>query len=197
MTIAKNRLMTLDEYLTYDDGTDTHYELENGTLVEMSTENPLNNTLIFFLISHLIMMGIPPYRFANGHAIQVISDYASVRIPDLVDHSEASIKAILQDSQLLRLDAPAPILVVEAVSSSNTDKASRDRDYIFKRAEYAHRGIPEYWIIDPEKSHVLILTLSGKQYTENRYTEKQLLASTQFPAINITAEQVLSAGISS
>ncbi|MEO1792261.1 MAG: Uma2 family endonuclease [Cyanobacteria bacterium J06629_19] len=129
--------------------------------------------------------------------MQVISEYASARIPDLLVHSEASIKAILQDSKLLRLDAPVPTLVVEVVSSSNTDKASRDRDYVFKRTEYAHRGIPEYWIIDPEKSHVLILTLSGKQYTENRYTEKQLLAYTQFPAINLTAEQVLSAGISS
>jgi Uma2 family endonuclease len=27
--------MTVEEYLTYDDGTDKRYELENGVLIEM------------------------------------------------------------------------------------------------------------------------------------------------------------------
>jgi len=30
MTVATERRMTLKEYLTYDDGTDTQYELEDG-----------------------------------------------------------------------------------------------------------------------------------------------------------------------
>jgi Uma2 family endonuclease len=29
------QVMTMDEYLAYDNGTDTHYELVNGELVEM------------------------------------------------------------------------------------------------------------------------------------------------------------------
>jgi len=53
MTIAKNRLLTLEEYLDYEDGTDTRYELENGVLVEMSSENPLNNTIAVFLLLSL------------------------------------------------------------------------------------------------------------------------------------------------
>ncbi len=34
MTIAKNRLLTLEEYLDHDDGTDRYnYELEDGVLI--------------------------------------------------------------------------------------------------------------------------------------------------------------------
>ena len=41
MTVA-TRLMTLEEYLNYDDGTDTIYELVNGELVSMPPESNLN-----------------------------------------------------------------------------------------------------------------------------------------------------------
>lgn len=34
MTIASQK-MTLEEYLNYDDGTDTRYELVNGELIAM------------------------------------------------------------------------------------------------------------------------------------------------------------------
>ena len=48
--------MTLEKYLDYDDGTDTRYELEDGVLVDMSGENPLNPciaVMLLFLFSRL------------------------------------------------------------------------------------------------------------------------------------------------
>ncbi|MFM7449716.1 MAG: hypothetical protein ACKO24_14120 [Leptolyngbyaceae cyanobacterium] len=36
MTIATNCKLTLQEYLTYEDGSDTRYELVDGDLVPMS-----------------------------------------------------------------------------------------------------------------------------------------------------------------
>ena len=39
---------------------------------------------------------------------------------------------------------PAPLLVVEVVSPG---KVNEDRDYRYKRSEYAARGISEYWIV--------------------------------------------------
>ncbi|MEO1593009.1 MAG: Uma2 family endonuclease, partial [Cyanobacteria bacterium J06632_22] len=141
--------MTLAEYLAYDDGTETRYEVVYGILVEMPTENPLNNTIALFLISYFLKLGVPHYCLANQHQIEVSSDQVTARQPDLVVHSEASATAILKDGKLLRWEEPAPRLVVEVVSRSDTDAASRKRDYVEKRAEYAQRGIPEYWIVDP------------------------------------------------
>lgn len=195
MTIATNRLLTLAEYLDYDDGTDTCYELENGVLVEMASENPLNNTIAVFLLIYFSRLGVEHYRLATGHGIQVDSEYASVRIPDLVLHSEGSVSAILQDTRVLRLSDPAPVLIVETVSNSKTDKKSYERDYISKRREYAAKGIPEYWIVDVTANQVLILILENKEYTEQKYTGSDKLQSHSFPSIDLTAEQVLSAGM--
>jgi Uma2 family endonuclease len=149
MTIATNRRMTLEEYLTYDDGTDTRYELANGVLVEMGAESPINNKIAIFLMFTFASLGIPYRLFATGHQIEVASTKATARQPDLIVHSEDSDAAIMTDGKLLRLNQPAPLLVVEVVSNSDMDKKSRARDYVEKREEYASRGIPEYWIVDP------------------------------------------------
>lgn len=194
MTIAPSKRLTLEEYLDYDDGTDTRYELVDGVLVEMGAENPLNNTIAIFLISYFLQQGIPYYQLATGHQIAVSSIKATARQPDLVVHTEASATAILSGSRLLMPDMPAPMLVVEVVSSNDTDPKSRERDYKEKRAEYAARQIPEYWIVDPIATVVLVLTLAGEQYCESSFIGKQKLVSPGFPNLNLTAEQVLKAG---
>jgi Uma2 family endonuclease len=42
----------------------------------------------------------------------------------------------------------------------------RSRDLELKRSEYAKAGIPEYWIVDPKNSQLIVLTLEGNQYAE-------------------------------
>lgn len=42
--------MTLEEYLNYDDGTDTRYELVNGELITMPTESDLKGRIATFLL---------------------------------------------------------------------------------------------------------------------------------------------------
>jgi Uma2 family endonuclease len=43
MTVATARRMSLKEYLIYDDGTETRYELVDGVLVAMGAESTINN----------------------------------------------------------------------------------------------------------------------------------------------------------
>jgi len=40
--------LTFEDYLAYDDGTDTRYELVDGVLVEMPPESVENNTVAQF-----------------------------------------------------------------------------------------------------------------------------------------------------
>jgi Uma2 family endonuclease len=194
MTPTIPQRMSLEEYLTYDDGTDTRYELVDGVLVEMGSEAPLNPLIALYILGALLQVGVPLDLFAIGHQMEVESTEASARQPDLIVHTPASMAAILDDGKLLRGGEPVPALVVEVVSSSKTDEESRERDYIEKRAEYAARGIPEYWIVDPDRQAVLVLTLSGGVYQEATFTGPQLLKSPAFPTLALTADQVLAAG---
>ncbi len=59
MTVATDRRMTLKEYLAYDDGTDIRYELEDGVLVEMGAENPLNPQIAMLLVFAFARLGVP------------------------------------------------------------------------------------------------------------------------------------------
>jgi Uma2 family endonuclease len=53
-------------------------------------------------------------------------------------------------------------LVVEVISEFN-----RRHDVETKRTEYEEAGIPEYWLIDPEKQLVTVLTLGSSGYVEH------------------------------
>ena len=194
MTVATGQRMTLKDYLTYDDGTETRYELEDGVLIEMGAENPLNPQIASFLLSVFFQLGVPIYRLVIGHQIGVSSTRATARQPDLMVHSEASDAAIMHDGKLLQFSAPPPMLVVEVVSSSDTDQKSRSRDYVDKRREYATRGIPEYWIVDPIAEMILICTLNDRCYHNVEFRNKDALISPTFLTLNLTTEQVLKAG---
>jgi Uma2 family endonuclease len=69
MGTAINRHMTLEEYLSYDDGTDTRYELVDGVLVAMGAEYPITSTIASFLFAVFLGRGIPYYGLALGHQI--------------------------------------------------------------------------------------------------------------------------------
>jgi Uma2 family endonuclease len=193
MTVVTSQKMSLEEYLIYDDGTDTRHELVDGVLVEMGTENPVNNLIASFLFSVFLGMGIPYYRLVIGRRLGVSAAQATARQPDFIVHTEASLAAILAD-QILLFQQANPALVVEVVSNSEADPRSRKRDYQEKRAEYEARGIPEYWIVDPIKAVVLVLTLEQGQYREQRCIGPQVLKSSAFPTLTLTAAQVLTAG---
>jgi len=187
--------MTLAEYLDYDNGTDTWYELEDGILVDMSGENPLNPRIAIFVLGYLLQqMNVPLRLLVIGHQIEVRSSYATCRQPDLMVHTVESDVALVGDEKALYLDSPSPLLVIEVASSSLTDSKSRKRDYEHKPREYADRGIPEMWIVDPDRLWVQVGTLTDGVYKFETFMGGDAIVSSTFPALNLTAAIVLSAG---
>jgi Uma2 family endonuclease len=51
-------------------------------------------------------------------------------------------------------------LVIEVVSEGDDN---RERDLVTKRQEYAQAGIPEYWIVDPDKQVISVYSLAPGQ----------------------------------
>jgi Uma2 family endonuclease len=77
-------------------------------------------------------------------------------------------------------------LVVEVVSPGR-----ENRDYRYKRSEYAARGISEYWIVDPMQQKVTILEWVEGMYEEKVYRGDEPIASPMLGTLELTPTQVL------
>lgn len=187
MTVATAKKMTLEEFLQFDDGTDNLYELENGELIPMPSESELNSRIAMFLVAYFLKLGIPYYRLRMKTEIAVSSRQAGLRVPDLVVFSE-ELATVMQGAtrSLILMDMPPPLLVVEVVSPNQ-----ENRDYRYKRSEYAARGITEYWIVDPMGQKVTVLEWVEGFYEQRVYTGNEVICSPLFTDLKLTAGEVL------
>lgn len=77
---------------------------------------------------------------------------------------------------------PPPLLVIEVVSPG---ELQHERDYIAKRRQYEERGIPEYWLVDPERQLIMVLALSPQTYTNiGQFQTNSFIVSPTFPELN-------------
>jgi Uma2 family endonuclease len=187
MTVVAAKKMTFEEFLSYNDGTDTLYELENGELIPMPSESDINQRIAMFLVTCFLQLGIPSYQLRMKAEVAVHSRQVGVRVPDLVVYSEELAK-IMQGAtrSLILMDMPPPLLVVEVVSPNQ-----ENRDYRYKRSEYAARGIAEYWIVDPIAQKVTVLEWVEGFYDERVYQGESAIVSSIFANLQLTAAKVL------
>ena len=191
MTVATDRRMTLKEFLTYDDGTDTRYELEDGVLVDMGTEATINIKIVIFLIE-TFLKAVKRDRIGIKVMMEVRSRYATARDPDLVIHSEDSAAALEGLTEAcLKYGDPNPLIAIEIVSPGTESSKNFKRDYEWKPREYADRGIGELWQIDPKREWVKVGTLSDGEYQFATYRGDETITSLTFPELALTAAQVL------
>lgn len=187
MIQVKQQFQSFEEYLSYDDGTDNLYELFNGKLIQVLPESGFNVEIAtFLLLQFASMLG---HRRVRGHGLELeVRGEPRNRYPDLTIIREEHISQ-LKRRNTLRLSMASPLLVVEVVSPG---ELQRDKDYIAKRMQYQDRGIPEYWLVNPQLETVVILGLTTEVYTEvATLSENNLIFSPVFGELNLTAAQVL------
>ena len=193
MVIATQKL-TFAEYLQYDDGTNTRYELVDGELIPMSVGTGRHGAIAEFLNdcfkAEISRQGLP--WTSKDMKIGVRSPrggrWDTSRIPDVTVLPIKQWEELANREAVIELNAPPPILVVEVVSPS-----TKTTDYRHKRSEYAVLGIQEYWIVDPVKETVTILTLVSGFYDEIILEGDEAIRSGIFPDLTLTANQILSA----
>jgi Uma2 family endonuclease len=191
MSIA-TRKFTLAEYLSYNDGTDTRYELVDGDLIPMSVGTGKHGGIAKFLEQ---AFDAESTRFQNGwtaqrFAIAVRSPrggrWDTARIPDVVVLPIAQWEAMADTEAVIELHNPPPLLVVEVVSESTVST-----DYRAKHTEYAVLDILEYWIADPLAQQVTLCQLEAGRYDDSVFEGDQVIGSRIFPNLHLTADQVL------
>ena len=189
--------LTLSDYLALGEVYEGRREFVDGDIIEMPTESPQNLLISLFLLAQFLQI-VPFQQLRRMDTELVVA--RRVRIPDLMVLGEDLAAVLLASGRsTIMEEMPAPLLAVEVVSPG---KANEDRDYRFKRSEYAARGIPEYWIVDPARAMVTVLMLVDGLYEVVEYgggdslqdDKGDRVVSALFPQLNLTVEQVLQAG---
>jgi Uma2 family endonuclease len=198
MIQAKDRKLTFEEYLNYSDETDNRYELIDGELITLPPESPINDCIpnylfLVFATNQLVLPALIRPHTCEVQVPVINPSYPANCYPDLVILREEHLM-LATTRMTVTLDMPPPQLVVEVVSPG---RVGRDRDYNRKRAQYAARSIPEYWIVDPQEQAVTVLQLESGEYIEvGVFRDDQLLVSPAFPQLSLTAQQFLGADFS-
>ncbi|HBL11488.1 MAG TPA: Uma2 family endonuclease [Cyanobacteria bacterium UBA11162] len=193
MTVTTQKL-TFEDYLNYDDRTDTRYELVNGELIPMSLGTGKHGAITEFLNDSFkdeIRQQGSPWT-SKDTKIGVRSPrggrWDTSRIPDITVLPIEQWEALANREAIIDLNDPPPILVVEVVSES-----TKATDYRSKRSEYAVLNIKEYWIVDPLEELVTVCTLTEGFYDAVEFRGNERIVSNIFPELELTATQVLTA----
>ncbi len=182
--------------------TNCHHEknyrlLSTGELIEVSSEDEENLWLANVLIAALQQVkGIPFLKLIRigNKELQVspVGDQRVNRKPDVMvmrpEHRKDARQAI-------KLGMAAPEFVAEVVSPGGESSDNYLRDYVWKRQQYQEWQIPEYWIVDPHRAQVTVLTLVEAEYQEAVYRGDVEIVSTVFPSLSLTVSKLLAGDI--
>lgn len=196
MAVTTQKL-TFADYLAYDDGSGTRYELVDGDLLPMGIGTGLHGAIAEFLTEQFkaaARQANQPWT-AKDMRIGVRSPrstrWDTSRIPDVVLLPTAQWEALRTKEAVIELPDPPPLLVVEVVSDSTVAT-----DYRAKHSEYSVLDIPEYWIVDPLQGQVTVGCLPAGRYDDGVFTGREAVRSAVLPDLTLTAAQVLSASLS-
>jgi Uma2 family endonuclease len=196
MVQSKTRFRSIEEYAALDtsDLPEYRFELVDGVIVEMGAEN-LENLQIAGFLYVMLAQFVAQRLLYIGAEIEVNSRSVTSRFPDLMLMTEATLQSMLPNRRaLVKKDMPTPALVIEVVSPGGESSDNYQRDYVDKPKEYASRGIPEYWRIDPSRDVVAVLVLDGNAYEVHEFRHGDRVISPTFQEMTLTAEQILNAG---
>jgi Uma2 family endonuclease len=160
-------------------------------LNELPSESGFNTEIAHYLFLLLVNSGIR-FNLIRLYACEIeVVGKPKTRYPDLVILREEHL-SLTQKRLFIRLEMTSPQLVVEVVDPG---KDNPRRDYTAKRKQYQERGIPEYWLLNPEIGEIAVLELKDGHYVEfGKFQGTTSIQSPSFKTLTFTAQQVFAAG---
>jgi Uma2 family endonuclease len=204
MTQTIPKQVTFDEFIAwYPENSSTRYELHDGIIVEMPKPTGKHSEIAGFLNietgvtcrSAQLPYFIPrecvvkPYRDKSGYEPDVI----------VLDRQAVKLEPRWESESIITLGSSVR-LIVEVVSTNWHD------DYALKLEDYETMGIQEYWIADylglggrryignPKQPTLSVYQLVNGEYQIRQFRGNERIESRTFPQLNLTAQQIFSAG---
>jgi Uma2 family endonuclease len=205
MIQALTKIVTFEEFVNWlPDSSDVRYELHHGEIVKMAQPVGDHEEVKGFLGVEI------PFEIKRMGLSYVIPNQVIVRpegkdsgyFPDLLVLNRAHLaNEPLWTKQSVISNGISIPLIIEIVSTNWRD------DYYVKYADYEEMGISEYWIVDyaalggrnfignPKQPTISVCNLVDEEYQISRFRDDERVISQTFPELNLTANQILKAGM--
>ncbi len=157
-----------------------------GMLTASRLHQQISNFLIAQFHRHFASHHLP--FMAMGFP-GVSTENSAQKLPDVMVCSVELWERVCTTEGMGVLDGEEkPVIVVEVTRDNWRE------DYILKRAEYAMANIPEYWIVDPNKSKIQVCFNPNNDngYEDLEFLPGQDLHSVQFSDLILPVNQVFS-----
>ena len=151
---------TTDDYERLPEG--ERYELIDGVLIRLESPSIEHQQLVIFVAAQL-------NRFAEEEECDCLVLCAPCDV-----QLDADDKTIVQPDVFVYCDdakvtpkrgVGAPDLCIEILSPT-----TRSKDQLLKRYKYERAGVREFWVVDPEFSHVMVYEFDKSGMIEKQYT---------------------------
>lgn len=197
--LQQQQTLSVDEFLARY-GSDNRYELIDGEVFDLEPKGQHEEVAAFITTKACVQIdhaGLPWFVLQRGLFRPDNMEMTAFR-PDVavVDRTELTNEPLWQDQSILTRGSS--IKFVAEVVSGNWQN-----DYARKVEDYAALGIAEYWIADyaglggikhigkPKQPTLSICTLVNGEYEIQLLQGDQVIISTTFPDLVLTAEQLL------
>ncbi len=193
--------VSFEEYIDICAQTDERYELVRGELHQMNPPTVLHYRIAKFLeqvLDREIEENFDPDEWETFRDAGQRTEDDSSRLPDVAIVSRVEADKLLKQTAVFQ--SPS-LLAIEIVSPS-----SASEDYEKKLKEYQALGIPEYWVVDyeglgaakhigfPKAPTLTVHELINGKYQARQFRGHDQIQSHTFRNLNLTANQVFSAG---
>ena len=143
-----DRRLTYDDFLLFPEGDGLRHEIIDGVHYVTAAPNLRHQDLVGRL--YLAMGNFLAAHPGIGHVflspLDVVFTRHDIVEPDLL-FVAGDQKSILTEANI----QGAPAIVVEVLS-----KSTRSRDHRIKKALFERGGVREYWMVDPDRSQVIV-----------------------------------------
>ena len=176
------RTMTLEEFLDAEAEEGYRYELARGVLEATQVPNDPHRQVVTNLYD-----AISQYRRAHPGVVLSYEGGSEFQLvlPGMITGRNPELGVVLRGASRDWRGRTGPALVAEVVSDSSVQ-----RDYQTKREEYLAYGLLEYWIVDPLKRQVTVLTRRGDIWDETVFRDDQSIASLVLPGFAATVAEL-------
>jgi Uma2 family endonuclease len=152
MADVADKRMTVAEFLTWDDGTDTRYELVRGKVVPMAPQNAGHSIIVSNLGATL-----HEHR-KTSYYVGAIAGVVPPECDDTFYLADLVVSGTVLEASMITI--PRPVVVIEVLSPSTIE---HDRG----RKAYDYRRIPsvrEIVLVASEQRHIVIWRRRGPKW---------------------------------